>query len=229
MKRPQTYYLVTYLFLTALGTGCNSSSDGPTAEDLLRARQRRETEEIAKSKSPEERLENARQYIADGNPVAAEEELRPLLISDQNDSGVLLAWAQTQAISGRKPEAIETLNSINDGPIQDKVEALWLASQWSLDLNQFQQAEQQLNRLLTLPGDHVRVLRVLTTVLNNQGRRREAGVHLKTLAKTGEIIEKELISMVTMSAYWPRVRRSPAMLYHLTVSGWHLPNISALL
>ena len=198
MKRPQTYYLVTYLFLTALGTGCNSSSDGPTAEDLLRARQRRETEEIAKSKSPEERLENARQYIADGNPVAAEEELRPLLISDQNDSGVLLAWAQIQAISGRKAEAIETLNSISDEPVEDKVEALWLGSQWSLDLNQFQQAEKQLNRLLTLPGDHVRVLRVLTTFLNNQGRRREAGVHLKSLAKTGEIIEKELISMVTI-------------------------------
>ncbi len=198
MKRPQTDCLLILFFITALGTGCSSSSDDPMAEDLLRARQQRETEKLAKPKSPEERLENAIQFIGDGNPVAAEEELRPLLISDQNDSAVLLAWAEIQAISGRKPEAIETLNSIGDEPAADKAEALWRASQWSIDLNQFQQAEEQLDALLRLPGDPTRALRSLSTILNNQGRRREAVVHLKSLAKTGEIIEKELVAMVTI-------------------------------
>ena len=107
-------------------------------------------------------------------------------------------FGDIQATSGRKPQAIETLKLVELENTEQKVTALWKASQWLISLTEFDEAEQQLILMLELPGDKVRVLRSLSTILNNQGRRREAGIHLKSLAKTGEIKEKELISMVTL-------------------------------
>ncbi|MEC7678902.1 MAG: FG-GAP-like repeat-containing protein [Planctomycetota bacterium] len=198
MNRNQTLWLIYGLCLLTFWTGCDSSSDGPTAEDLLRAKRQREKEQIAKAKTPQERLQNARSFVTAGNPVAAEDELRPLLIATPNDPDVLLVWADIQATSGRKPQAIETLKLVKLENSEQKVTALWKASQWLISLTEFDEAEQQLLLMLELPGDKVRVLRSLSTILNNQGRRREAGIHLKSLAKTGEIQEKELISMVTL-------------------------------
>ena len=198
MNQYQILWLVSGLCLLTFWTGCNSSSDGPTAEELLKAKKQKETEQIAKAKTPQERLNNSRQFVQEGNPVAAENELRPLLISTPNDHEVLLLWADIQATSGRKAQAIKTLQSIESESPEQKVAALWKASQWLISLNEFDQAERQLVMLLELPGDRTRVVRSLSTILNNQGRRREAGVYLKLLAQTGDIEEKELISMVTL-------------------------------
>ena len=198
MNQYQILWLVSGLCLLTFWTGCNSSSDGPTAEELLKAKKQKETEQIAKAKTPQERLNNSRQFVQEGNPVAAENELRPLLISTPNDHEVLLLWADIQATSGRKAQAIKTLQSIESESPEQKVAALWKASQWLISLNEFDEAERQLVMLLELPGDRTRVVRSLSTILNNQGRRREAGVYLKLLAQTGDIEEKELISMVTL-------------------------------
>ena len=198
MKQQQLPWLLLGLCLLTLLTGCNSSSDGPTAEELLRAKKQKETEQIAKAKTPQERLNSSRQFVRDGNPVAAENELRPLLISTPNDHDVLLLWADIQATSGRKTEAIKTLGLVDSANLEKKSLALWKASQWLIDLNLFEEAEQQLLSLIDLPGDRVRALRSLSTILNNQGRRREAGIYLNLLARTGEIEEKELVAMVTL-------------------------------
>ena len=198
MNQYQILWLVSGLCLLTFWTGCNSSSDGPTAEELLKAKKQKETEQIAKAKTRQERLNNSRQFVQEGNPVAAENELRPLLISTPNDHEVLLLWADIQATSGRKAQAIKTLQSIESESPEQKVAALWKASQWLISLNEFDEAERQLVMLLELPGDRTRVVRSLSTILNNQGRRREAGVYLKLLAQTGDIEEKELISMVTL-------------------------------
>ena len=198
MKQQQLPWLLLGLCLLTLLTGCNSSSDGPTAEELLRAKKQKETEQIAKAKTPQERLNSSRQFVRDGNPVAAENELRPLLISTPNDHDVLLLWADIQATSGRKTEAIKTLGLVDSENLEKKSLALWKASQWLIDLNLFEEAEQQLLSLIDLPGDRVRALRSLSTILNNQGRRREAGIYLNLLARTGEIEEKELVAMVTL-------------------------------
>ena len=186
------------IYAVTLCSGCDSASDGPTAEELLQAKRQRESEWIAKAKTPEERLSGAKQFVADGNPVAAEAELRPLLISIPNNPSVLLIWAEIQATSGRKTQAIETLEAVDDSEPEKKAQALWKASQWLIDLGEFTRAENSLIELIALPGDQSEALRTLSTILNNQGRRREAGVHLESLAKAGQIQEKELIAMITL-------------------------------
>ena len=164
MKQQQLPWLLLGICLLTLLTGCNSSSDVPTAEELLRAKKQKETEQIAKAKTPQERLNSSRQFVRDGNPVAAENELRPLLISTPNDHDVLLLWADIQATSGRKTEAIKTLGLVDSANLEKKSLALWKASQWLIDLNLFEEAEQQLLSLIDLPGDRVRALRSLSTV-----------------------------------------------------------------
>ena len=153
MNQYQILWLVSGLCLLTFWTGCNSSSDGPTAEELLKAKKQKETEQIAKAKTPQERLNSSRQFVRDGNPVAAENELRPLLISTPNDHDVLLLWADIQATSGRKTEAIKTLGLVDSENLEKKSLALWKASQWLIDLNLFEEAEQQLLSLIDLPGD----------------------------------------------------------------------------
>ena len=178
--------------------GCAPSSEQTSAEDLLRAKRRLETERLSKAKTYTERIEASRKYVQDGNPIAAEDELRPLLISSPEDPETLLLWSKTQAIAGEKKAAIETIEKLEGAGNDFRSQALTLGGQWLIDLNQFDRAKQKLEAILQMPGQHVETLQKLATILNNQGRRIEAGQYLKQLAKTGKISEKELIAMVTL-------------------------------
>ena len=192
------------LLLACLGTialfflGCDSSADKDLQEKLLRAKRRQETELRSTTKSREDRLGSASTYIKEGNPVSAESELRPLLLTNPNDAEVLILVAQAQAISGQKTEAIKTLIRLDPKETNVALRCKQLVAKWSIDLAMFKQAEAQLKSILELPVDPVEATRMLAGILNNQGRRREAGHYMTKLAKAGKIKEKELIASVAL-------------------------------
>ena len=179
--------------------GCDSSADKDLQERLLRAQRQREKDSISNEKSREERLVSASSYLREGNPVSAESELRPLLLTNPDDAEVLILVARAQAIGGQKREAIQTLLRLQADDADLEVESKQLISKWSIDLEAFEKAEEQLKQILQFPGNHVDTLRTLSGILNNQGHRREAADYLVELAKTGQIKEKELIAMVSLS------------------------------
>ncbi|MGV3483470.1 MAG: FG-GAP-like repeat-containing protein [Planctomycetaceae bacterium] len=177
--------------------GCHQEDSGPSVSELVRRQQQREKEASASAKSPQERLRLAQTHFANGNPVNAQVELRPLLIAQPADSRVLLLAAQCADATGQRPDAYHLLESISDTDKEALADALWLAAQWLAEDNRYDAAQQKLERLLELQINPNRVHRRLAQWLNNQGRRHEAATHLRALARSGDISEKELFAMNT--------------------------------
>jgi tetratricopeptide (TPR) repeat protein len=107
--------------------------------------------------------------------------------------------AKIQATLGNKRVAVEALNAIDEDDPQAYEESLWLAAKWLIELGEVELSQRKLLRMLDLPGDHIRVHRQLAQLLNNQGRRIEAAEHLRALARSGKILEKELFAMANYS------------------------------
>ncbi len=189
---------LTVLVCLALA-GCEKQDVGPSPEEMIRRQQLRESARLSKSKTLEERLATAEDYLSQGNAVAARKEIRPLLITEHDNPKVIFLLARCEAGSGDKVAAAEILESIDETDSESTVEALWLAARWLIEAHQYDAALQKLQRILELPGDRTRVHRKLALILNNQGRRIEAATHLRALARSGDISEKELFSMNTYS------------------------------
>ena len=179
--------------------GCEKQEVGPSPQDLIRRQQLRESAALTKSKTLQERLATAEDYLAQGNTVAADKEIQPLLITEHDNPKVIFLLARCEAESGDKVAAAGILESINETDLASHLEALWLAARWLTEAHQYDAAEQKLQRILELSGDVTRVHRKLASILNFQGRRIEAATHLRALARSGDISEKELFAMNTYS------------------------------
>ena len=175
--------------------GCEKRDSGPSVQELVRRQRLRESAQLSKSRTLEERLANAESYLSQGNAVAAGEEIRSLLISHPDHRDLILLSARIQAASGDKIAAAKTLDAIDESDVESHREALWLAATWLIAVHRYDEAQQKLERMLEFPGDVHRVHRKLAVILNNQGRRIEAAPHLRALARLGEIREKELFAM----------------------------------
>lgn len=190
------------LLLTAvvlLLGGCGEPDTGPSANELVRRRQVAEMAKLSQSKTPEQRLEAARAFLAEGNLVAAQRQIRPLLISQPEDPQLILLSARIEAAAGDKIAASEALEAIGPSQPESHREALWLAAQWLIERGHYEAAQAKLQRMLKQYEDTERVRRRLAMLLNNQGRRIEAAEHLRALARSGGIREKELFAMNTYS------------------------------
>ncbi len=193
-RAAQTCLIVFALVALA---GCGQQDSGPSPQDLLRRQQRQTDAQRFQPKTPQERLTIAQQHFSDGNFLAAQGVLRPLLIAEGDDPQVILLAARCEAAAGDKIAAIKMLDAIDETDTESYADALWLAGQWLTDKNEFDAAQQKLERILELPGDVDRVHHRLAQLLNNQGRRIEAAKHLRALARSGDISEKELFAMNT--------------------------------
>ncbi len=186
------------LLACLLLNGCNQDS-GPTAQDLLRQRQLRESTKLSKPRTLEQQLARAGDQLANGNVVAAQETMRPLLISQPEHPDVIMLSARCEVAAGDPIAAAKMLESMDPSDVESYTEALWTSAQWLTDANAYDLAGQQLQRILQLRGDETRVHRKLATILNNQGRRIEAAKHLRALARSGDVRERELFAMYCYS------------------------------
>ena len=177
--------------------GCGKSTEGPTTAELLRQQQLRKSQAFAASKTIEQRLTTAQEFFEDDNFSLAERELNRILMTDPADHGALLLSAKIEARQGNHQDAVEILDSIDNGDPVLQRETTWLAADWLIESGDYVVAEQKLNQLLKLDSNLTRVHRTLATILNNQGRRIDAAPHLLALAKLGVIREIELFAMTT--------------------------------
>ena len=80
--------------------GCSQDA-GPSAEDLIRRQQMRESAKLSKVKTTEERLAAVEDQLANGNVVAAQAAMRPLLISHPDQAEVIMLSAKCEAAAGK--------------------------------------------------------------------------------------------------------------------------------
>jgi tetratricopeptide (TPR) repeat protein len=175
--------------------GCSSQEDGSSIEDIERRLKQRQKEAVAKSGDIEERLQRALSQFADGNVSGAESQVRSILIVQPENQDAKLLAAKCAGYDGRTREAVELLDGIDAVDSERYEKALWLAAQFLIEADQYDDAEQRLKRLLLLSGDTNRVHRRLAILLNNQGRRIESAEHLRALARSGDVSPKELFAM----------------------------------
>lgn len=184
--------------------GCNDRSNEPSVGELARRQQVRETIEATQPKTVDERIRVVRGYLDDGNLVAAQAELRPLVISSDSHPEVVILAARCRAAEGDKAGAATMLVENNNVDQPTRIKSLFLAAKWFADDGDYESAELQLQRVLELYNDtpnasnSIAARRKLATLFNDQGRRIKAYEQLKFLADQGVIHEKELFAMNTL-------------------------------
>lgn len=187
-----------YLFvvlIAAATAGCGGSDTGVSSEELLRRQQLKQSAASSKAKTMDERLAAARAFLDQRNHVAAQTELRPLMISDRDNPAVLLLAAKCEAAAGDKLAAVNLVGGIGESDADAYREALWVSSGWLADLQQYDHAIERLQQMLSLEPDAAQGHRRIATVLDKQGRLFEAASHRKTLLRLGDFSEKDLFSL----------------------------------
>ncbi|WP_419194642.1 tetratricopeptide repeat protein, partial [Novipirellula herctigrandis] len=178
--------------------GCDQGESLPNARELAQRQQLKESTALSKTKTKQERLDSVKAFLKDGNVVAAANELRPLVFSDAEDPEVAMLMAQCEVESGNLKVAVQILDGIGSEQPKFQVDALWLAASTLIEAEAFEEAEKRLQRLLTIDPNPIKVHRELASLLNDQGRRIEAAVHMRALAESGEIGVRELYALTTL-------------------------------
>lgn len=196
---PRTRLLITFLagfVLLTLGS-CGKDDSASEVESLMRRQKKRDATPATDSASTS--IDAAKAFIAEGDYPAAEAALKPLLISDPNHAVAKLLAARCAAAGGRFTAAISLLDEVERLDCDDKTRsaALALSATCSIELSDFELAETKLTRLLLDSGESNRARHQLAMILNHQGRRIEAAEHLRLLADSGDVSEKELFAMIT--------------------------------
>ncbi len=138
-------------------------------------------------------------------PDDAAKKLRKLLVNDPSDAEVLFRLANVEAQLGRLHEAVGLLESIAPDHPQAGIAALGQTADWYMQLGKYEEAEKKYLELVKRLPDEALPRRQLAMVLNRQGRRHEAAVHVQKLCRLGDVKQEELHSLLSLSdaVYFP--------------------------
>lgn len=189
------------ILLMGISSGCGTQNDGPTASDLVRRQQLRDAAAAGRPRTFDERCRMVRDALENGNSVAAEAELRPLLILDSSHPEVVTLAAHVEAAQGHLVTAAKMLMVNPRADHKTTVESMFQAAQWLIEKGEHTLAADPLQQILLLPAaangpEASRAHRQLAKLFNNTGRRLAAAPHLQWLAQSGDIQEKELFAMI---------------------------------
>ena len=127
-----------------------------------------------------------------GRFAEAASQLKPLLVLQRGDVEVLFMLANLKAAEGDFASAVELLDSIPSDHPEAGLAALGQSAQWCMELERYDQAERRYQQVLQRVPDAAPARRQLAYLLNCQGRRHEAAVHLHRLCKLGNVRQDEL-------------------------------------
>lgn len=203
------------LLLVAFLVGCSSSSDDsgtpavdgsdtPTVETSVDVGERATAVDTGPSTdSPPpfdrgEEIARSGSLLSSGKPKEAAEVLRKLMLIDPSDVEVLFHLANLEASTGDLAGAIELLDSIpNDHP-EAGLPALGQSADWSFQLQRYDEAEKRYAKVIERVPTAGVALRQLAYLLNRQGRRHEAAVHIRALCRLGDVRQDELHSLMVL-------------------------------
>ncbi|MDM4015715.1 FG-GAP-like repeat-containing protein [Roseiconus lacunae] len=199
---------IAILALTLACLGCQPGDSETTARELLRRQQRQNSREATVSRSPESKLAEANIFFQQRNYVEASRILRPLLIEEPDAADVLTLAANCLAAEGDIEAAEELIDRISPEATPEFILAMEASAGWLTTDRQYEKAEQRLTTALSLIKDdstetmaerRTRLQHRIAALLNNQGKRQEAANYLRRLAESGDITEKELFALNTLS------------------------------
>jgi len=192
--------LLLALLACLVSTGCTGDDRSAELERLRARSARNDAAKLPDAPSTDsERLAVARQGVLSQEFAAAELSLQPILAQHPRHAEALLLLAECQAGRGDFRTAIETALSTPPEEAPFGSIARGRAGEWMLRTGQVEQAEQTWRSLLqTAAIDPTEVHRNLAELLNQQGRRIEAAVHLRELAKRDQATSEELFWLITL-------------------------------
>jgi tetratricopeptide (TPR) repeat protein len=147
----------------------------------------------------EQWLDRADRAARRGEWERASELLKQVLTVDPSDAEATFRMAQVRAGRGDLPAAISLLESIPEDHPEAGLPALGQSADWCLRLDRYAEAEQRYRTILQRVPKATAAHRQLAWLLNRQGRRHEAAVHLKALCELGDIREDELHGLMVVS------------------------------
>ena len=150
-------------------------------------------------KSRRDRIETADRMFETGQFDEAEALLRSQLLVDPNDVEVLFRLASVSAEIGNLEEGLKFLDLIPPDDPEAGLPALGQAADWCVQLEKYEEAERRYRKILELAPDAAIAHRRLGQLLNRQGRRHEAALHIRELCKLGDIRQEELHALIVLS------------------------------
>ncbi len=142
---------------------------------------------------------------------AASAELRKLLLVNPQDVEVLFRVAGIEAQAGKLAEAVDLLDEIPADHPEAGLPALGQSADWCFQLKRYDEAERRYREVLTRAPSAAPALRQLAYLLNRQGRRHEAGRHIRQLCRLGNVRQDELHALIALSvAMYDEPTGSPA-------------------
>ena len=177
----------------------------------------------------ESKIQDADELMEAGEWKEAEAILVGLAVVHQDDSRITFRLATVLANQGKLENAIEVLNSIPEDDPDAGLPALGQSADWCMEIGQYDMAEAKYRRIIQLIPEAVRAHRQLAYLLNRQGRRHEAAVHLRYLCSVGNTSQDELHALVclTYAMYTPPGAtvdpdcRSYEPIGNLALARWH--------
>ena len=124
---------------------------------------------------------------------------RRVLLVEPDDFNVLFRLASVEAARGDLQKAVDLLDEI---PVDDPsagLPALGQSAEWCVKLHRYDEAERRYLQLIRRAPQAVPARRQLAQLLNRQGRRQEATVHIHELCRQGNIRHDELQSLITLN------------------------------
>ncbi len=141
---------------------------------------------------------NAKRRMRDKQFAEAILQLQKVLVTKPDSQEAIFLLAQCEAKQGRFTRALELLDQVTPSDPTLYSDASWLAADLFSKLQRFDEAVARLESLAQV-SPSIKMHRLLAMLLNQLGRRREAGLHLNELAKAGDITEEELFQMNAFS------------------------------
>lgn len=173
----------------------NSDTVNDDAVRVAAAARSSETKQL----SPDELQERVGDLVHQSRYAEAKEQNRSLLLLRPESPAALFLAARIAQGQHEIDVAISYLQAIPPDHPEAGLPALGQVADWLQDAGRFEEAESTYREMLSRFGDMVPVHRRLANLLNAQGRRVEATRHVEALIRLGDVTEKELLSMTTLS------------------------------
>lgn len=176
----------------------SAESDVTSRESLKRSTVDPSLEKVAKP-TPSELEDRVGELLSEARYAEAEKLNRSLLLLSPDSPTLLFLAARIAHGKGEADEAISYLRAIPPNHPEAGLPALGQLADWLQEVGRLEEAEATYVEMIRRFGDLAPVHRRLAVLLNSQGRRVEATRHVEALIRLGDVTEKELLSMTTLS------------------------------
>ena len=139
------------------------------------------------------------QLMRNGEFDDASKVLRELLLAQPSDVETLFRYANAVAAKGDLSEAVSILDSIPTDHPNAGLAAIGQAADWRFQLERYDEAEASYLKVLQLAPKASVAHRQLAYLLNRQGRRHEAAIHIQELCRLGDVREDEVRVLMSLS------------------------------